>query len=148
MITAGHWKQPAPSSSIPPLKSRLRSHPDVVHHYANLLGREVRTAANRRFLKGKQLKEFHFFNLAAITTKENAVPFWMFARRFPLSAPAYFSHSPAKSRLQPPQPSVLSLIGQTPVVELSKFDTGLCRLFVKLESQNPEARSRIASRSP
>ena len=63
-----------------------------------------------------------------------------------MSAPAYFSHSPTKSRLQPPQPSVLSLIGQTPVVELSKFDTGLCRLFVKLESQNPggSIKDRIA----
>ncbi len=33
--------------------------------------------------------------------------------------------------------SVLDLIGNTPMVELTNFDTGLCRLFVKLESQNP-----------
>jgi cystathionine beta-synthase len=39
--------------------------------------------------------------------------------------------------LRPPLDSVLNLIGQTPVVELKKFDTGHCRLFVKLESQNP-----------
>jgi cystathionine beta-synthase len=32
---------------------------------------------------------------------------------------------------------VLSLIGNTPVVELREFDSGPCRLFVKLESQNP-----------
>lgn len=32
---------------------------------------------------------------------------------------------------------ILDLIGRTPMVELTKFDTGLCRLFVKLESQNP-----------
>jgi cysteine synthase len=32
---------------------------------------------------------------------------------------------------------VLGLIGQTPLVELTRFDTGPCRLFVKLESQNP-----------
>jgi cystathionine beta-synthase len=32
---------------------------------------------------------------------------------------------------------VLSLIGNTPVVELKEFDAGPCRLFVKLESQNP-----------
>jgi cystathionine beta-synthase len=32
---------------------------------------------------------------------------------------------------------LLSLIGHTPMVELTKFDTGPCRLFVKLESQNP-----------
>lgn len=43
----------------------------------------------------------------------------------------------ASPRLQPPVSSVLKLIGQTPIVELSKFDTGPCRLFVKLESQNP-----------
>lgn len=34
-------------------------------------------------------------------------------------------------------PDVLHLIGNTPLVELRKFDTGPCRLFVKLESQNP-----------
>ena len=33
--------------------------------------------------------------------------------------------------------SVLSLIGNTPVVEITRLDTGLCRLFVKLENQNP-----------
>ena len=32
---------------------------------------------------------------------------------------------------------LLPLIGGTPLVELTKFDTGPCRLFVKLESQNP-----------
>ena len=32
---------------------------------------------------------------------------------------------------------VLSLIGNTPVVELKEFDSGPCQLFVKLESQNP-----------
>lgn len=41
---------------------------------------------------------------------------------------------------------MLDLIGQTPMVELSKFDTGPCRLFVKLESQNPggSIKDRIA----
>jgi cystathionine beta-synthase len=33
--------------------------------------------------------------------------------------------------------SVLDLVGNTPVVELTGFDTGPCRLFVKLENQNP-----------
>src|SRR5579862_663212 len=33
--------------------------------------------------------------------------------------------------------SVLDLIGNTPMVELANFDTGPCRLFVKLENQNP-----------
>lgn len=32
---------------------------------------------------------------------------------------------------------LLDLIGNTPLIELSAFDTGCCRLFVKLESRNP-----------
>ncbi|MBC7880030.1 MAG: cystathionine beta-synthase [Anaerolineae bacterium] len=32
---------------------------------------------------------------------------------------------------------LLETIGNTPMVELKHFDTGLCRLFVKLENQNP-----------
>jgi cystathionine beta-synthase len=41
--------------------------------------------------------------------------------------------------VHPPRPvkSALDLIGNTPMVELTRFDTGLCRLFVKLENQNP-----------
>jgi cystathionine beta-synthase len=35
------------------------------------------------------------------------------------------------------QTSVLELIGNTPIVELTNFDIGRCRLFVKLENQNP-----------
>ena len=34
-------------------------------------------------------------------------------------------------------PSILSLIGNTPLIELQNFDVGPCRLFLKLESQNP-----------
>jgi cystathionine beta-synthase len=33
--------------------------------------------------------------------------------------------------------NVLEMIGNTPMVELKNLDTGPCRLFVKLESQNP-----------
>ena len=33
--------------------------------------------------------------------------------------------------------SVLDLIGETPLIEVTKFDRGLCRLFLKLESANP-----------
>ena len=33
--------------------------------------------------------------------------------------------------------SVLDTIGKTPMVQLSKLDTGVCQLFVKLENQNP-----------
>lgn len=35
------------------------------------------------------------------------------------------------------RPAVLELIGNTPLVEVTRFDTGCCRLFLKLESQNP-----------
>lgn len=34
-------------------------------------------------------------------------------------------------------PSLLSLIGNTPLVEVKKIDTGPCRLFLKMESHNP-----------
>ncbi|PZO81349.1 MAG: cystathionine beta-synthase [Mesorhizobium amorphae] len=53
---------------------------------------------------------------------------------------------PEGTRLRPPVRSVLDLIGETPVVELTRFDTGPCRLFVKLESQNPggSIKDRIA----
>jgi cystathionine beta-synthase len=34
-------------------------------------------------------------------------------------------------------PSTLSVIGNTPIVRLTAFDTGPCELFLKLESQNP-----------
>src|SRR3954468_4380519 len=52
----------------------------------------------------------------------------------------------ATARLRPPYGSVLDLIGETPVVELRQFDTGRCRLFIKLESQNPggSIKDRIA----
>lgn len=46
----------------------------------------------------------------------------------------------------PAPASVLELIGNTPMMELTRFDTGPCRLFVKLESQNPggSIKDRIA----
>jgi cystathionine beta-synthase len=34
-------------------------------------------------------------------------------------------------------PAILSLIGDTPLVEITQIDTGPCQLFVKLENQNP-----------
>jgi cystathionine beta-synthase len=34
-------------------------------------------------------------------------------------------------------PAILGLIGNTPLVEITRFDVGCCRLFVKLENQNP-----------
>ncbi len=36
-----------------------------------------------------------------------------------------------------PQPALFSLIGNTPLIEVTRIDTGPCRLFLKLESQNP-----------
>lgn len=35
------------------------------------------------------------------------------------------------------QPAVLKLIGNTPLIEVTRLDTGCCQLFLKLESQNP-----------
>ncbi len=34
-------------------------------------------------------------------------------------------------------PAILSLIGNTPLLEITRMDTGPCQLFVKLENQNP-----------
>src|SRR6202163_4553145 len=43
-------------------------------------------------------------------------------------------------------PAILSLIGDTPLVEVTQFDTGPCHLFLKLENQNPggSIKDRIA----
>src|SRR2546421_5556126 len=43
-------------------------------------------------------------------------------------------------------PAILSLIGETPLVEITQFDTGSCQLFLKLENQNPTGsiKDRIA----
>ena len=53
------------------------------------------------------------------------------------------THSPV---LPQAAPGVLALIGRTPLVELRRLDTGPCRLFAKLESQNPggSIKDRIA----
>lgn len=45
------------------------------------------------------------------------------------------SLAPIQSTSKPP--AILSLIGDTPLVEITRMDTGPCQLFVKLESQNP-----------
>jgi cystathionine beta-synthase len=49
------------------------------------------------------------------------------------------------TELQGPKP-LLSMIGHTPMVEITQFDVGPCRLFVKLENQNPggSIKDRIA----
>ncbi|PYL68577.1 MAG: cystathionine beta-synthase, partial [Verrucomicrobia bacterium] len=43
-------------------------------------------------------------------------------------------------------PAILSFIGDTPLVEVTQFDTGPCHLFLKLENQNPggSIKDRIA----
>lgn len=43
----------------------------------------------------------------------------------------------AENPLPPPVRSSLDLIGRTPMVEVTHIDTGPCRLFLKLENQNP-----------
>src|ERR671934_2140662 len=43
--------------------------------------------------------------------------------------------APQVSSKRPPQ--ILSLIGDTPLVEITQLDTGPCQLFLKLESTNP-----------
>ena len=45
--------------------------------------------------------------------------------------------------------NVIELIDNTPLVEITRLDTGPCRLFVKLESQNPggSIKDRIAGLS-
>ncbi|HSY89419.1 MAG TPA: pyridoxal-phosphate dependent enzyme, partial [Verrucomicrobiae bacterium] len=42
--------------------------------------------------------------------------------------------------------NVLEMIGNTPLVEVTRLDTGPCRLFLKLENQNPggSIKDRIA----
>src|SRR2546423_2561383 len=43
-------------------------------------------------------------------------------------------------------PAILSMIGETPLVEITQFATGPCHLFLKLENQNPTGsiKDRIA----
>ena len=52
----------------------------------------------------------------------------------------------APASAPPRNPAILSLIGHTPLVEITRLDTGGCQLFVKLESQNPggSIKDRIA----
>jgi len=52
----------------------------------------------------------------------------------------------AKPVLSAPAGSLLDLIGLTPMVEVKNIDTGPCRLFLKLEAQNPggSIKDRIA----
>ncbi len=45
------------------------------------------------------------------------------------------SNAPATGHQKPP--AIISLIGDTPLLEITRIDTGLCQLFVKLENQNP-----------
>ncbi|BAT59649.1 putative cystathionine beta-synthase [Variibacter gotjawalensis] len=44
---------------------------------------------------------------------------------------------PDRTAYIPRMATILDLIGETPLVEITRIDTGVCRLFLKLESQNP-----------
>src|SRR6059036_3136478 len=54
--------------------------------------------------------------------------------------------SPGPSILHNKPPAILSLIGDTPLVEITQIDTGPCQLFLKLENENPggSIKDRIA----
>lgn len=54
--------------------------------------------------------------------------------------------SPVPSISHDKPPAILSLIGDTPLVEVTQLDTGPCQLFLKLENQNPggSIKDRIA----
>lgn len=54
--------------------------------------------------------------------------------------------TPAKPSATLPTQSILDLIGSTPLVKISRIDTGLCDVYLKLESQNPggSIKDRIA----
>jgi cystathionine beta-synthase len=54
------------------------------------------------------------------------------------------STAPPTTSAKPP--AILSLIGETPLVEITQIDTGPCQLFLKLENQNPTGsiKDRIA----
>src|SRR2546430_14184005 len=54
---------------------------------------------------------------------------------------------PTAPRVSPKKPpAILAMIGETPLVEITQFDTGPCHLFLKLENQNPTGsiKDRIA----
>jgi len=53
---------------------------------------------------------------------------------------------PLAPALTKKRPAILSMIGETPLVEITQFDTGPCHLFLKLENQNPTGsiKDRIA----
>ena len=53
---------------------------------------------------------------------------------------------PLPTAVSTPGDDVLALIGNTPLVEITRLDTGPCQLFVKLENQNPggSIKDRIA----
>ena len=50
------------------------------------------------------------------------------------------------NNMRQPPPGIMQLIGNTPMIEVTRIDTGPCQLFLKLESQNPggSIKDRIA----
>src|ERR1019366_60813 len=66
---------------------------------------------------------------------EKDAGFW--ASRILITADGTSPMTESASGLWPAVSSSLELIGRTPMLEVTRLDTGLCRLFLKLENQNP-----------
>jgi cystathionine beta-synthase len=61
-----------------------------------------------------------------------------FGRRGGVAYNERFRHFGREDPMSPQSPSpILELIGHTPLVAVTRLDTGPCRLFLKLENQNP-----------
>jgi cystathionine beta-synthase len=73
-------------------------------------------------------------------------PRWSIPAARQIEEPAMSRAVTAASAAPPAAGSVLDLIGSTPLVEARGLDAGPCRLFLKLESQNPggSIKDRIA----
>src|SRR5690606_22245462 len=59
------------------------------------------------------------------------------ARRGLVALPAAAGRLNGGNMQHASQAALFSLIGDTPLVEVTRIDTGPCQLFLKLESQNP-----------
>src|SRR5215468_6005530 len=86
-------------------------------------------------------------SLSCAPTISGRQPVGMVAQRRAIDRIDFMSQSsvaPAIAHNKPPE--ILSLIGDTPLVEVTQFDTGPCQLLLKLENQNPggSIKDRIA----
>ena len=69
--------------------------------------------------------------------RDSTSPFGRGGARLCTAGRTLYMRPASQKDLRMPATSVLDLIGNTPLVEVTRFDTGPCRLFLKLESQNP-----------